>query len=130
MHFTMAFPKSSLATTFFNNHTQAVLFHTLRWLPLRFTTDSKYLFNSNWCSEETKAQARTDAARRASRVLTAGLCILSSQQQSEKHTAFFLCVRARAVQFSAQGELSLMRSQDVSLERDGAECERVRRVPC
>lgn len=45
-----------------------------------------------------------------------------------KHTAFF-CVRACVVKFSAQGALSLMRSQDVSLERDGAECKRVPRVP-
>lgn len=127
MHFTMAFPKSSLANTFFNNHTQAVLFHTLSWLPLRFTTDSKYLFNSNWCSEETKAQARTDVARRVSMVLTSGpLYFLVRATIREAQRLF--CVCTRSVQFSAQGELSLMRSQDVSLERDGAECERVRRV--
>lgn len=122
MHFNNGASKIFPCHYFFNHHTQAALFHTLRWLPLRFTTDSKYLL-------ETKAQARTDTARRVSRVLTAGLCVLSSQQKSESTEPFFVCVCARVVQFSAQGDLSLMRSQDVSLERDGAECERVRRVP-
>lgn len=57
------------------------------------------------------------------------LAFVFSRHSNNQRAQRLFCVRARVIQFSAQGELSLMRSQDVSLERDGAECQRVRRVP-
>lgn len=65
-----------------------------------------------------QSKARTDAAPRVSRVLTAGLCIHSSKQPSESRV-FFVCVCLNIVQFSASCELSLMRSQDVRTMRRG-----------